>query len=114
PYLPPGRIGTLAPIRPEIRAANTRVRDPYDGVSGLQEAGLGYLLHPNIECSTKHGCPHICSPSVLKLPGEMCSSWRLLTEEKRSPSSSLSCWLAPCSLLRRACSKGAMTETLYA
>jgi hypothetical protein len=59
PYLPTWRIGTLSPIRPEISAANTRVRDTYDGVSGLKDAGIGYLLNPNIECSTKHGCTHI-------------------------------------------------------
>src|SRR5262249_23718930 len=73
PYLPPGRIGTLSPIRPEISTANTRVSDPYESVSGLQDAGIGYLLNPSIECSAKHSCPHVCSPSVLKLPGEMFS-----------------------------------------
>jgi hypothetical protein len=49
PYLPPWRIDTLSPIRPEISAANTSVRDTYDGVSWLKEASIGYLLNPNIE-----------------------------------------------------------------
>ena len=78
PDLPTWRIGTLSPIRPEISAANTSVSDTYDGVSWLKEACIGYLLHPNIECSTKHGCTHIVSPSLLKLQGEMFSPLLLL------------------------------------
>src|SRR5712692_3314343 len=59
PYLPARRIGTLSPIRPEIGAANTSVSDTYDGVSWLKDACIRYLLNPNIECSTKHGCTHV-------------------------------------------------------
>ena len=71
PYLPTWRIGTQSPIRPEISAANTGVCDTYNDVSWLKDACIGYLLNPNIECSTKHGCTHVFL--LLKLQGEVFS-----------------------------------------
>src|SRR6266849_7067010 len=78
PDLPTWRIGTQPPVRPEISAAYTSVRDTYDGVSWLKDTCIGYLLNPNIECSMKHGCTHVFSPWLLNLQGEIFSPLLLL------------------------------------